>query len=599
MNKIRVADFVANFLLEKGIKDVFLLPGGGAIHLVDAVGKARLNYVCCLHEQGASIAAEAYAQISENIGCAIVTTGPGGTNTITGVASAWIDSIPCLFISGQVKTSDLLVDKGVRQFGFQEVDIVNIVKPITKYAVTVTNPDKIKYYLEKAFFIAKSGRPGPVWIDIPLDVQAKNIDPKKLSSYNPANNSGKIDDNVIKKIIDLINKSKRPVILAGNGIRLSGALPKFFELIEKLNLPVQTTWKTIDILHDTHPLFAGRPGLVASRFANFTLQNADLLISIGSRLDFGLTAYNHKYFARNAKKVIIDIDENEIKKMNMKVDVPVVADAKDFIEKMLENMYLVKKIDRSKWFEKIYEWKLKYPVAKDDYLSETDYVNDYELIDILSELLGHGDILVPGSSGACSERTMQAFRVKKGVRILNSPGLGAMGFGLPASIGACIGSGRKRTVCINGDGGFMLNIQELEVVKRLDLPIKFFVLNNNGYASIRGTQKRFFGRLCASSPETGMTLPLISKIAESFGVEYVQLKNRDLKQTVEYILKHEGPILCEVFTSPNMETLPRVSSKQLSDGSIVSLPMEDMYPFLNREALKREMLVPILPESKF
>lgn len=589
---MKLSDYIFKFLNEKGLKHIFLLPGGGAMHLVDSVGRSNIEYICCLHEQGAAIAAEAYAQYTNNLGCALVTTGPGGTNAITGVTSCWIDSIPCIFISGQVKTQDLMKNYGVRQFGFQEINITDIVKPITKYAVTITNPEQIKLHLEKALFLAKNGRPGPVWIDIPLDVQASEIDVEKLESYNSEKNYKIPEDfNIkIKKIINLINKSERPVIIVGNGVRLSNGINEFYKVIEKLKIPIQTTWKTIDIIEDDHYLFAGRPGIVSSRWANFVIQCADLLICIGTRLDLGITAYNHENFAKNAKKVIIDIDENEIKKLNMPIEVELVCDAKLFIEGMLENINLIKKKSRKEWFNKIKVWKEKYPVVEQNYYKEKNFVNDYVLIDVLSDLLGEGDNLVPGSSGACSERTMQAFRVKKGLRIINSPGLGAMGFGVPASIGVCIASGRKRTVCINGDGGFFLNIQELEVVKRLNLPIKFFILDNNGYASIRATQKRFFGRLTASSCDAGMTLPSIEKIAEGFGIKSVTIDNqKNIKERIKKILEYNGPLICRVICNPDQETKPRVSSKALPDGKIVSMPMENMYPFLHDEIIKKEL----------
>lgn len=591
MAKIKISDYVFKFLKEKGLKSVFILPGGGAMHLVDSLGRSGLEYVCCLHEQGASIAAEAYAQYTGNLGCALVTTGPGGTNAVTGCASAWVDSIPVIFISGQVKRSDLAAQYGVRQLGFQEINIVDIVKPITKYAVTILEPEKICYYLEKAFFLAKHGRPGPVWLDIPLDVQAAEVELEKLERYIPEISDKLCEDELEKKvlkIVELLNESERPIFLAGNGVRLAGAMEEFYEVIKILGIPVQTTWKSIDFLPDEHPFFAGRPGLVASRWANFAIQSADFLLSVGARLDVGITAYQYENFARRAKKAVVDVDLAEIKKLKFPVEVSVVCDAKVFLKKLLEFKDRIKRKDRRMWFEKIKEWKKKYPVVEAEYYKHYGKVIDYVLIDVLSELLREGDVLVPGSSGGCSERTMQAFRVPKGVRVLNSPGLGAMGFGLPASIGACIASGRKRTICINGDGGFFLNIQELEVVRRLNLPIKFFVLNNGGYASIRATQKRFFGRFVASTPESGMTLPSVRKVAEAFEIKTYLIEKQDkLKEKVKEVLEAEGPIVCEVLCEER-ETKPRVASKKLPDGRMISLSMEDMYPFLDKEVLERE-----------
>jgi len=592
MAKVKVSDYVFRFLKEKGLKAIFILPGGGAMHLVDSLGRSGLEYVCCLHEQGASIAAEAYAQYTGNLGCALVTTGPGGTNAITGCTSAWIDSIPVLFISGQVKTSDLASKYGVRQYGFQEINIVEIVKPITKYAVTIMKPGEIKYHLEKALFFAKSERPGPVWLDIPLDVQGAEIEEDELLNYIPEKFEKPCEKELeekVLKIIELLNQSERPIFLAGNGIRLAGAMEEFYEVIKILGIPVQTTWKSIDFLPDEHPFFAGRPGLVASRWANFAIQSADFLLSVGARLDVGITAYQYENFARRAKKVVVDVDFAEIKKLKFPIEVSVVCDAKVFLKKLLEFKDKIKIKDRKAWFEKIKEWKNKYPVVKTEYYKHSGKVIDYVLIDVLSDLLREEDVLVPGSSGGCSERTMQAFRVPKGVRVLNSPGLGAMGFGLPASIGACIASGRKRTICINGDGGFFLNIQELEVIRRLNLPIKFFVLNNGGYASIRATQRRFFGRFVASTPESGMTLPSVRKVAEAFEIKTYLIEKQDkLKEMVKEVLEAEGPVVCEVLCEEG-ETKPRVVSKKLPDGRMISLPMENMYPFLDKEVLEREL----------
>jgi len=596
---MKLSDFVFEFIKGLGLKDVFVLPGGGAMHLVDSLGKSGMNYVCMLHEQGASIASEAYSQYTQNFGVALVTTGPGGTNAITGCASAWLDSVPCVFISGQVKRPDLAIERGVRQFGFQEINIVDIVRPITKYAEVVLNPLEIKLHLEKAIYLAKSGRPGPVWIDIPLDVQAEDIDVSMLKGFEYRDKKDFVDlGEQVGELIEMINRSKCPVALIGNGARISGVLNELVEFLASHNIPIQTTWKTIDAIEDDNPLYAGRPGLVANRYANLTLQNADLVISFGSRLDLGITAYNHRYFGRAAKKAVIDIDEKEINKLNMDIDLAICADLRDVFNSLKRLSDRINVDKRDDWLEAIAKWKQKYSIKAEFGDRLYSKLTDYLLIDLLSDLLGEGDLLVPGSSGACSERTMQAFRVKKGIRIINSPSLGSMGFGLPASIGACIASGRRRTICINGDGGFVMNIQELEVVRRLNLPIKFFVLNNDGYGSIRGTQERHFGRYTASTPDSGMTLPNISAVARAFGIRTIKADDyKTLRERVEEVLNTDGPVLCEVFVDKDTETIPRVSSKMLKNGKMVSLPMEDMYPFLDRDELKREMFVDLLEES--
>jgi acetolactate synthase-1/2/3 large subunit len=595
---IKLSDYVFRFISGLGLKHVFLLPGGGCMHLVDSLGKCSdLKYICCLHEQAAAIAAEAYGQYTNNIGVALVTTGPGSTNAITGVAGAWIDSTPVLVISGQVKRSDMIGKSGLRQMGNQEIEVVSIVKPITKYAVTILEPESIRYHLEKAVYLAKTGRPGPVWIDIPLDVQASMVDETKLQRFAPSELASKENrkelESLVNKSIQLFNESQKPVILAGNGIRLAGALKDFLDLIEYLKIPILTTWKAIDFLPEDHELFFGRPGSIGQRGANFIQQNSDFIVTVGARLDLLQVGYNYQNFARLAKKVIVDIDSTEIKKLKMDIDVSVCSDARDFIKELLnkKDKFIFK--DRSKWISRCKEWKSKYPVILPQYREQKEYINTYVLIDVLSELLLEDDVLVPGSSGGCSEITMQAFKVKKGQRIFNTPGLGAMGFGLPASIGACLASGKKRTVSIIGDGGLQHNIQELETLARLQLPIKIFILNNNGYASIKNMQKNYFkGHLVGCDPSSGLTLPDTSKIASAYGIKNARILNHEsIKEKVEEVLEAEGPIICEVMVDPDLQTAPRIQSQVLPDGSIVSKPLEDLWPFLDREEFKANMIV--------
>ena len=600
----KLSDFVLEFIAEKGVKHIFLLPGGGSMHLVDSLGSnPNIEFIVNLHEQACAVAAEAYAQYTNNLGVALVTTGPGGTNTLTGVAAAWQDSTPCLFLSGQVKRSDMIGNRGVRQMGFQEINIVDIVKPMTKYAVTIENPDEIKYHLEKAVYLSKNGRPGPVWLDIPLDVQASIINELNLKSFNPSEIEKKVDQeslhNTVAQTIELINKSVRPVILAGNGLRLSNAIDAFYKFVELLQFPVVTTWKAMDLFDEEYKYYIGRPGSVGQRAANFAQQNSDLLISIGARLDLGQTGYNHKNFARDAKKVMIDIDMAEISKMQTKIDVPVCSDANLFLEEFFKNTDKIIVKDRSLWMDTCLKWKAKYPVILPKYYDEKDFVNDYVLIDLLSKELGKNDLLVPGSSGACSERTMQAFKVRKGMRIFNSEALGPMGFGIPAAIGACIASGRKRTICIDGDGGFVMNIQDLETVKRLNLPIKFFVLNNQGYASIRASQNNYFNRrYVGSSISSGLTLPDFCKVAFSYGIESLSIKtNSELIEKLNLVLNSEGPIICELFVNPDQLTMPRIQSVQKSDGTMISKPMEDLWPFLDRKEFLENMIIPVINED--
>jgi acetolactate synthase-1/2/3 large subunit len=601
---MKLSDYVIHKIAEQGVKHIFLLPGGGCMHLLDSVGRStELEFVCNLHEQAVAIAAEAYGQYTNNLGAALVTTGPGGTNTITGVAAAWLESTPTIFISGQVKTADLIGERGVRQMGFQEINIIDIVKPITKYAVTITDPLTIKYHLEKALYLAKSGRPGPVWLDIPLDIQAADINELQLASFNLSEIKININSdlsNKVSKCIDLLNESVRPVILVGNGVRLANAKKELFELLDFIGIPVLPTWRVIDFFPHEYPLYIGRPGAIAHRAANFAQQNSDLFISIGARLDMGQTAYNHKNFARTAKKIIVDIDPNEINKLDMTIDVPVTADAKEFLKEFLYQKNKIISKDRRMWLGKCQEWKNKYPVELPIYWDDKDGVNNYVLIETLSELLNKDNIVIPGSSGACSEVTMQALKIKEGMRVFNCNNLGPMGFTIPASIGGCLASNRKRTICIDGDGGFHMNSQELETIKRLNLPIKIFVLDNEGYASIRATQKNYFnGFYVASNASSGLTLPSIEKIAAAYSIPYYRIaETNGIKQRVSEILNVEGPAICAVKVSPTQYTAPRVSSRQNPDGSMVSLPMEDLWPFLDREEFNKNMMAKNTKEAE-
>jgi acetolactate synthase-1/2/3 large subunit len=599
---MKLSDYVIARVAQE-VRHIFLLPGGGCMHLVDSVGRSReLEFVCNLHEQASAIAAEAYGQYTNHLGAALVTTGPGGTNTITGVAGAWLDSTPCLFVSGQVKRADLATGRGVRQMGFQEIGIVDIVRSITKYAVTVTEPRAIRYHLEKALYLARSGRPGPAWLDIPLDVQAAEIDLANLPAFDPQEVAAPAAPErlaeQVSRAIDLLNQAERPVILVGNGVRLAQAQAEFLELCEWLQIPVLTTWKALDLLPDDHPLYVGRPGAVGQRGANFAQQNADFILTVGARLDLGQTGYNHANFARAARKVMVDIDAAEIAKMQTPIDVPVCADARAFLQEMLRQRERVAPRERSAWLARCQEWKRRYPVILPEYWQEREEVSLYVLVDVLADALQPGDLLIPGSSGACSEVTLQAWRSRPGVRVFNTPGLGAMGFGVPASLGGCLAAGRARTVCIDGDGGFHMNSQELETIRRLGLPIKFFVLNNAGYASIRATQQAYFqGRLVASSFDSGLTLPDIRRIAEAYGVATDVITNHEqIRETVRRVLERPGPVVCEVQVTPNQTTAPRLSSYQRADGTMASRPLEDLWPFLPREEFYANMVIPPLPE---
>jgi len=596
----KLSDYVIEFVAKTGARHVFMLTGGGCMHLTDSLGRnPNLEYVCCLHEQACAFAAEHYAEYSANLGVALVTTGPGGTNTVTGVAAAWLESASCLFLSGQAKRADLIGATGVRSMGQQEVDIVSVVKPITKHAKTILDPSTIRYELEKAVYLATHGRRGPVWIDIPLDVQASFIDEGMLEGFRPPAESTSELSAQVSQAIDLLNRSERPVLFLGNGARTAHTKGLVHKLIDVLQIPVLVTWKIIDAVPNDCEFYAGRPGAIGQRAANFTQQNSDWIMVLGARLDRPQTAFSYKKFARVASKVIVEVDPAEIAKFDMHIDVPVCGDATEFIEEFLRQSGKVLKRDRSWWLKRSREWQVKYPVVLPEYQDTKGVVNTYVLMDVLSDESSVDDLLVPGSSGPCSDIFMQAFRVRSGQRVVNAPGLGAMGTGLPGSIGACLASGRKRTICINGDGGFQLNIQELETVRRLQLPIKYFILCNGGYGSIMATQRNYFqGRFTGSDPSSHLTLPDIERVAEAYGIPSAHIHDhRDIRNQVRAILARPGPVICAVDVSPEERTAPRVTSKVLADGSIVSYPMEDMWPFLDRDEFQENMLVPV-PEEQ-
>jgi len=585
---MKLSDYVISIISEY-TKHVFLVSGGGCIHLVDSLSKSNIELIPTLHEQGASIAAESYSQYTNKIGVALVTTGPGSTNALTGVASAWLDSIPMLLLTGQVQNKDRVGNSGVRQMGFQEIDTIGIYKSITKYAVTVSDPKMVKYNLEKALWLAMNGRPGPVVLDIPLDVQAAEIEPDELESFYP--NVINYNLSNIKDISKKLSQAKRPILLVGNGVRLANALPEFYEFIEKTKIPVLTTWKALDLIEEEHPQYVGRPGGVGQRGANFNQQNSDFILVIGARLDHGQLAYQPQYFAREAIKCIVDIDKNEISKLNINVDYPIEMDAKLFLKELNDN---VDKLNINEWLDFCKNLYKKYPVILDEYLDTTKKnINNYAFIDALSHTMPENSLLIPGSSGACSEVTMQSLKCKNGTRVYNSEGLGSMGFGIPAAIGGCIASNKQETICIDGDGGFFMNIQELELVYRYQLPIKFFILNNNGYGSIRTTQNTHFGgNLVVSDSTSGLTLPSIELNSAAYKIPFIKIENqKNLKEDIKSVLNYPGPVICELTIDPDHKTFPKASVYKKEDGSFATRPMEDLAPFLEREEYLNNLLI--------
>jgi acetolactate synthase I/II/III large subunit len=602
---MRVADFVFEFIVRQGVEHVFFLPGGGAMHLNDGLLRQKaITPISMLHEQGAAIAAESYARTSGKFGVCLVTSGPGATNALTGLAGAWFESTPVMFISGQVKRADLKRQSGVRQLGPQELEIVPVVSSLTKYAVCLTEPRHVKWELEKALYFMLDGRPGPVWIEIPLDVQATRIDVKDQASFDPVeldvDKPGEtVDPGTLVALVQLLQRAKRPVLLVGNGVHCAGAETALRELIDRLNIPTLTTWIAADLLEYSHPLFFGRPGTAAPRSANFTIQNADFLLAIGTRLDFSITGFNRAQFAREARIAVVDIDASEIKKLGNLPHLPIVCDAKIFIEALLEQLPPRDTLSYPEWVSRCSGWKEKYPVVLPEYRTQKGFTNTYVFTEILCEELSGNDIIIPGSSGAAIDTFWLSAKLKKGQRAVATGGLGAMGYGLPAAVGGCLGGKRRRTISVDGDGGFVMNIQELEVVKRLNLPIKFFILNNNGYASIRASQSGYFKQTIGCDPGSGLTLPDILKLAGAFGIKTLRIQDQsELRKVIRQVLDTDGPIVCEVMVQPDQPIGPRASSRIRSDGSMVSTPLEDLFPFLDREELKANMSIPLIEDDK-
>jgi acetolactate synthase I/II/III large subunit len=601
-SSVKLSDYVMGFLARQNVKNVFMLAGGGAMHLNDSLGRcAGLHFVCNLHEQAVAIAAEAYARVTNHLSAAMVTAGPGGTNTVTGLAGAWLDSTPVIFISGQVKRSDLKRDSGVRIMGVQEIDIVSIVQSITKYAVTVEDPLTIRYHLEKAVHLSLSGRRGPVWIDIPLDVQAAQVDPDTMPGFGPTSETDMTKaaeqlSQEVGQLVDLLNGAKRPVLLAGNGIRAAGAEDLFLEVVESLGIPVLTTWLGLDLIPDAHPFNFGRPGSLAPRGANFTLQNSDLLLVVGSRLDMAMTAYAHERMARAAVKIMVDIDPAEIRKMKTPIHLPIVADAKTFLGELKARSDTVHGHSWQPWIEKCKEWKARYPLVLPEHRNLPNYLSMYHFSEALSDELAPGDVIVPGSSGFAIEIFLLCLKIKQNQRCFHNRGTGSMGFALPAAIGAAVASGH-RTICVDGDGGFQMNIQELATVERLGLPIKCFVANNDGYASIRASQSGYFKQLVGADRTSGMTLPDLGEVARAYGLPFIRITDKgDLNRQIRGVLEMKGPAVCEVMVAPNEERTPRAASYIRQDGSMGSKPLEDLFPFLPREEFHSEMIIPPLEE---
>jgi acetolactate synthase-1/2/3 large subunit len=593
---MKLSDYLIGQLADWGVRHIFLVTGGGAMHLNDSIGKeARIQFVCNHHEQASAMAAEAYARVSGLPGVVNVTTGPGGINALNGVFGAWTDSIPMLVVSGQVKRETCMRALGItglRQLGDQEADIVAMVANITKYAVLVDDPLSIRYHLERAWHLAQSGRPGPCWLDIPVDVQAASIDPATLRGYDPAEDKSALNtiDNeqltsYCRDVLDRIRKAKRPVILAGTGVRAAHATVEFDELCHRLGVPVTTAW-THDLIASDDPLFCGRQGTIGDRAGNFTVQSADLLLILGSRLNIRQTSYNWQSFARQAFKIQVDVDAAEFHKPTVQPNLAIHCDLKRFLREMLRQCDTghVRPETHAKWLGWCRERVQRYPVVQERQRNAGPPLNPYYFIEQLSTKLAEDDVIVCGNATSCIV-PFQTLRLRKLQRLISNSGSASMGYDLPAAIGAAFARPGKRVICLAGDGSIQMNIQELQTVIHHRLPLKIFVLNNSGYLSMRMTQSGFFGRLTGESAATGTSFPNMVKIGCAYGIPSIRIDCASQLDQVDRALAADGPALIDVVLDPNQEFEPRSKARQLPDGKIVSPTLEDMYPFLDNTEL--------------
>lgn len=611
--KQRLADYVADFLVDHGVTDCFSVVGGGAMHLNDALGhKEGLKVTYNHHEQACAMAAEAYARLDNRIAAVCVTTGPGGTNAITGVVCGWLDSIPMFVISGQVRYDTtaryaMRYTDGMplRAVGDQEYDIVKSVEPMTKYATMVEEPLQIRYVLEKAWHLAVTGRPGPVWIDIPVNFQGGYIETDNLVGYDPSEDDAilppAVSEDIIAEVIKKIKSAKRPVFHAGYGIRLSGAYDTFRSVAEKLHIPIVTYWNAVDLIENDNPLYCGRAGNMGDRPGNWAIQNADLILAVGTRISIRQVGYNWQTWARAAEVIMVDVDAAELKKHTIHVEYPIWADAKDFLNKLDQKLPHGEVLFQGmEWIETCKRWKTEYPAVLPKHKEENGYsANVYAFIDYLSGQLPENS-LTAVSNGACCVVGNQAYRIQRGSRMINNSAIASMGYGLPAAIGMCISGGYRDTICLEGDGSIMMNLQELQTILTNRLPIKIFLVNNQGYHSIRITQTNLFSEHCkvGIGPESNdLSFPDYHKLAEAFGYPYFCAhSNQEMVKVVDQVLEATGPVFCEIFTDTIQVWEPKSSTKRLENGTLVSPPLEDLAPFLPREELQRNMFIPMIEE---
>ncbi len=590
---MRLADYVIKFLESKKIDTVFTVSGGGSIFLCDALYKAKkIKYIPCHHEQAVAFATESYSRIKNKPGAAIVTTGPGGTNCTTGVACCWIDSVPAIFISGQVYLNQTISKTGSRQVGVQEFDIIKMVKSSTKYAVMVKRADEIKYHLEKAYYLSTKGRPGPVWIDIPADIQDKIINENNLKGFKPKEkrNKNRSLDDKIKKVAKLLSNSARPVLHFGHGVKIAKAEKYLKKIINNFKIPFALTWNASDLVESNHPNYVGRPGAFAERGTNFIIQSCKLYISIGSRLPFMVTGYNVKDFARKAKKIMVDIDRKELNRSQIKLKYKICCDAKYFLKTLLK--YLPKKNNVSdEWLSYCKKVRQKFPMVLNKFKKQKKSINSYYFVEELSKILNKKDIIVT-DMGLSFVGTHQTFKIKNGQKLFTNSGHAPMGWGLPAAIGAYYSSKNNRIICLTGEGGLQLNIQELATVMHNKLPIKIFIYNNGGYLTIKQTQQLGFNnRIMGSNFKTGLSFPNYKDIAKSHKIKYSKITNgKNLNFKINQIIKDKKPHICELILDHNQEQMPKAVKRRIPGKKTTITKYEDLYPFLRPEELKKNII---------
>jgi len=606
MTEVKLSDWLADWLADHGIADVFMLTGGGAMHLNHSIGThPRLKTTFTHHEQALAMAAEAYARLTNRPAVVNVTSGPGGTNAITGVYGAYVDSIPMLVISGQVKRETTVRATGLplRQLGDQELDIEELVRPITKYAAMVTDPQSIRHHLEKALHLATDGRPGPVWLDIPLDVQAARIDPDTLQGFDPAELDAPWHQTDLeaaaRDILARLQAAERPVVLAGGGVRLSGAHGEFLRLAERLGVPVVTGWNAHDTLWNDHPLYAGRPGTVGDRGGNMVTQSADLLLVLGSRLNIRQVSYNWQSFARAAYKIWVDIDPLELRKPTVRPDMPVVADLAELMPVLNALPYAGPTNAHRAWLDWARERVARFPTVLPEYRQHGPANHPYVAMEALFEALDDDDVVVTGNGSACVV-SFQTAHLRRGQRLWTNSGCATMGYDLPAAIGVWAATGgEKRVICIAGDGSIMMNIQEMQTIAGYGMPVKVFLINNSGYVSIFQTHRNFFyGVEVGGGPKSNVTFPDFAKVSAAFGFAYARAEgHNDLAAAIAATLEAPGPALCEIIIDENVAFAPKLGAKTHPDGRITSPPLEDLSPFLPREVLRENMAIPLQEEA--